>query len=89
MVRRDAEPWPVEAGDVAWRKENEQTRVEVTREDAYAILEFDIAAPRQAVWETEFCRQHAAPIKADSQRRERTPINISDGPKLRHCGRPT
>ena len=35
----------------AWQKENEQTRVEVTREDAYAILEFDIAAPRQAVWE--------------------------------------
>ena len=35
----------------AWQKENEQTRVEVSREDAYAILEFDIAAPRQAVWE--------------------------------------
>ena len=35
----------------AWQKENEQTRVEVTREDAYAILEFDFAAPRQAVWE--------------------------------------
>jgi uncharacterized protein YndB with AHSA1/START domain len=35
----------------AWQKENEQTRVEVMREDAYAILEFDIAAPRQAVWE--------------------------------------
>ena len=35
----------------AWQKENEKTRVEVTREDAYAILEFDIAAPRQAVWE--------------------------------------
>ena len=35
----------------AWQKENEQTRVEVTREDAYAILDFDIAAPRQAVWE--------------------------------------
>ena len=35
----------------AWEKENEQTRVEVTRDDAYAILEFDIAAPRQAVWE--------------------------------------
>ena len=35
----------------AWRKENEQTRVEVTRQDAYAILEFDIAAPRQTVWE--------------------------------------
>ena len=34
-----------------WQKENEQTRVEVMREDAYAILEFDIAAPRQAVWE--------------------------------------
>jgi Protein of unknown function (DUF2652)/Polyketide cyclase / dehydrase and lipid transport len=35
----------------AWKNENEKTRVEVTREDAYAILEFDIAAPRQAVWE--------------------------------------
>ena len=35
----------------AWQKENEKTRVEVTREDAYAIFEFDIAAPRQAVWE--------------------------------------
>ena len=35
----------------AWRKENEQTRVEVTREDAYAIFDFDIAAPRQTVWE--------------------------------------
>ena len=37
--------------EAAWQKENEQTRVEVTREDAYAILEFDIAAPRRAVWE--------------------------------------
>jgi hypothetical protein len=35
----------------AWQKENEQTRAEVTREDAYAILEFDFAAPRQTVWE--------------------------------------
>jgi len=35
----------------AWQKENEQTRVEVTRENAYAILEFDFAAPRQTVWE--------------------------------------
>jgi hypothetical protein len=35
----------------AWQKENEQTRVEVTRENAYAILEFDLAAPRQVVWE--------------------------------------
>ena len=37
--------------DGAWRKENEQTRVEITRQDAYAILEFEIAAPRQALWE--------------------------------------
>src|SRR5271169_5371054 len=35
----------------AWRKENEGTRVEVTREDAHATFEFDIAAPRQTVWE--------------------------------------
>jgi uncharacterized protein YndB with AHSA1/START domain len=37
--------------DEAWRKMNEQTRVEITREDAYAILEFDFAAPRPALWE--------------------------------------
>jgi len=35
----------------AWQKEKEQTRLEITREDAHAILEFDIAAPRQMVWE--------------------------------------
>ncbi|MBR0799157.1 DUF2652 domain-containing protein [Bradyrhizobium jicamae] len=40
---RDLEP--------AWQREDEQIRMEVTREDAYAILEFDIAAPQQTVWE--------------------------------------
>lgn len=35
----------------AWSNENAGTRVEVTRQDAYAIFEFDIAAPRQTVWE--------------------------------------
>lgn len=35
----------------AWRKEAEGARVEVTRENACAIFEFDIATPRQAVWE--------------------------------------
>ena len=35
----------------AWKKENECTHVEVTREDAYVIFEHDIAAPRQTVWE--------------------------------------
>jgi len=35
----------------AWKKEDEEMRVEVTREDAYGVFEFDIAAPRQAVWE--------------------------------------
>ncbi len=37
--------------EAAWRQEDAQTRTEVTRDDAYATLEFDIAAPRQAVWE--------------------------------------
>jgi uncharacterized protein YndB with AHSA1/START domain len=37
--------------DAAWRKENEQTRHEITREGAYAILEFDFATPRQTLWE--------------------------------------
>jgi Protein of unknown function (DUF2652) len=35
----------------AWQEVNEQTRVEITREDAYAILEFDFSAPRQVLWE--------------------------------------
>ncbi len=37
--------------DEAWKKENERTRVEVTRADAYVTWEFDIAASRQRVWE--------------------------------------
>jgi uncharacterized protein YndB with AHSA1/START domain len=35
----------------AWRRENERTRAEVTRADAYVAWDFDIAAPRQTVWE--------------------------------------
>ncbi|QOZ29935.1 DUF2652 domain-containing protein [Bradyrhizobium sp. CCBAU 51753] len=37
--------------DAAWREEDAQVRNEVTRGDAYATLEFDIAAPRETVWE--------------------------------------
>ncbi|MFL6798263.1 MAG: DUF2652 domain-containing protein [Xanthobacteraceae bacterium] len=35
----------------AWKTENENTRIEVTREDAHTNFDFDIAAPRQTVWE--------------------------------------
>ena len=37
--------------EAAWRQEDAQIRTEVTRGDAFATLEFDIAAPRQTVWE--------------------------------------
>src|SRR5271165_5937574 len=37
--------------DAAWRQEDAQIRTEVTRGDAHATLEFDIAAPRQTVGE--------------------------------------
>jgi uncharacterized protein YndB with AHSA1/START domain len=37
--------------EAAWRQEDAQIRMEVTRSDAHATLEFDIAAPRQVVWE--------------------------------------
>jgi hypothetical protein len=37
--------------DEAWSREDRQIRREVTRADACATLEFDIAAPRQTVWE--------------------------------------
>ena len=35
----------------AWKKENECTHVEVTQADAYMTWDFDVAAPRQTVWE--------------------------------------
>jgi hypothetical protein len=35
----------------AWHKENERKRVEVTREEAGGVLDFDIRAPRPTVWE--------------------------------------
>jgi uncharacterized protein YndB with AHSA1/START domain len=35
----------------AWKRENERTRLEVTRADAYVAWDFDITAPRQTVWE--------------------------------------
>jgi len=37
--------------EAAWGQEDARIRTEVTRADAHAILEFDIAAPRQIVWE--------------------------------------
>ncbi|WP_407151857.1 DUF2652 domain-containing protein [Bradyrhizobium sp. ORS 86] len=37
--------------EAAWRQDDGQVRTEVTRADAYATLEFEIAAPRQTVWE--------------------------------------
>jgi uncharacterized protein YndB with AHSA1/START domain len=37
--------------EAAWITEDAQIRTEVTRDDAFATLEFDIAAPRQTVWE--------------------------------------
>jgi hypothetical protein len=41
----DVKVWLRDLGE-AWSKEAEGARVEVTRQDAYAIFEFDIAAPR-------------------------------------------
>ena len=35
----------------AWNAENHRQRHEVTRDKAAMVLEFDIAAPRQPVWE--------------------------------------
>jgi hypothetical protein len=37
--------------EAAWRQDDARIRTEVTRGDAYAMLEYDIAAPRQTVWE--------------------------------------
>lgn len=37
--------------EAAWQQEDARVRTEVTRDDACLTLAFDIAAPRQAVWE--------------------------------------
>ena len=37
--------------EAAWQQENERTRVEVKRADAYVTWDFDIPAPRRVVWE--------------------------------------
>ena len=37
--------------EAAWKQEDARSPIEVTRDDAHATLAFDIAAPRQAVWE--------------------------------------
>jgi uncharacterized protein YndB with AHSA1/START domain len=37
--------------EAAWEQEDTKTRFEVRRDDAFTTLEFDIAAPRQTVWE--------------------------------------
>ncbi|HUK58171.1 MAG TPA: DUF2652 domain-containing protein [Stellaceae bacterium] len=37
--------------EVAWAKETADQRVEVTRDKAASVIEFDIAAPRPIVWE--------------------------------------
>jgi uncharacterized protein YndB with AHSA1/START domain len=37
--------------DEAWRKENQRRRTEVTRDDAGAVFEYEVAAPRSRVWE--------------------------------------
>jgi hypothetical protein len=46
----EAKLWVSDLG-AAWRREEARTRMEVTRDEAGAMLEFDIAAPRQTVWE--------------------------------------
>jgi uncharacterized protein YndB with AHSA1/START domain len=37
--------------EAAWAQENDRQRNEVTRDRAFAVIEFDIAAPRPIVWE--------------------------------------
>ena len=37
--------------EAAWQKENDRQRSEVTRDSAFVVIEFDIAAARQTVWE--------------------------------------
>lgn len=37
--------------EATWQAENANTRMEVTRADAYMMLEYDIPAPPQVVWE--------------------------------------
>lgn len=46
----DVKCWVRDLED-AWQKESERDRVEVAREQAAAVFEFEVAAPRPTVWE--------------------------------------
>jgi uncharacterized protein YndB with AHSA1/START domain len=46
----DVECW-VRDLEAAWAQENHRQRNEVARDNAFAVIEFDIAAPRPTVWE--------------------------------------
>jgi uncharacterized protein YndB with AHSA1/START domain len=69
----------------AWVRENDRHHVEVTREDAAAVLEFDIAAPRRAVWEHFTLPRHRPTWRASDAVRETSESGRRGVGTVIHC----
>lgn len=69
----------------AWQKENERIRVEVKREDAGMLLEFDVAAPRATVWEHFTVPGHRPKWQAADEVRETAVAGRRGAGTTNHC----
>jgi hypothetical protein len=66
--------------DEAWKKEAERAHVQVTQTDAYMTWDFDIAAPRQTVWEHfTVPGQNAAFCKSVFEQTDRRDADVGTG----------
>src|SRR5260370_2093037 len=71
--------------EAAWQQEKDRQMNQVTREVAAAVIEFDIAAPRPAVWE-HFTQPGLRPKwRAADEGRETSQSGPRGGRTVNHC----
>ncbi len=69
----------------AWTEENDRHRNLISREDAAAVLDFDIAAPRRAVWEHFTLPRHRPTWRASDDARETSESGRRGVGTVIHC----
>jgi len=69
----------------AWAEENDRQRNQISQEDAAAVLEFDIAAPRRAVWEHFTLPRHRPTWRASDAVRETSESGRRGVGTVIHC----
>ena len=68
-----------------WKRENDRQRIEVTRENAAVVLDFEIAAPRPMVWEYFNMPEHRPKWRAADEVRETTEGGRRGAGTINHC----